>query len=111
MPNVSDCDARTFALQMYYIEVSNAMSSSGALTNVIHLLTNSQTLANLEFRECGLNDNAIYTLAKGLKHSKLKKLDLRDNHFTSRGATELDHVLKDHPTLTKEMVEMPIQLQ
>ena len=38
MPNVSDCDARTFALQMYYIEVSNAMSSSGALTNVSEML-------------------------------------------------------------------------
>ena len=36
MPNVSDSDARTLALRMYmyYIELSNGMSPSGALTNV-----------------------------------------------------------------------------
>ena len=34
MPNVSDSDARALALRMYYIEVSNGMSPSDALTNV-----------------------------------------------------------------------------
>eukprot|EP00731_Ephydatia_muelleri_P007421 Em0003g1669a len=70
---------------------------------LVQLLTNSQTLANLELRECGLDDGAIYSLAKGLEHSKLKKLGLGGNHFTTRGAIELDHVLQYHPTLTKEM--------
>ncbi|KAL5503431.1 hypothetical protein EMCRGX_G010382 [Ephydatia muelleri] len=74
---------------------------------LVQLLTNSQTLANLELRECGLDDGAIYSLAKGLEHSKLKKLGLGGNHFTTRGAIELDHVLQYHPTLTKEMVELP----
>ena len=77
----------------------------------MHLLTNNQTLEDLKLRVCGLDDDAICSLAKGLEHSKLKKLDLRGNDFTTRGATELDRVLKDHPTLTKEMVEMPSRLQ
>ena len=34
MLNVSDSDARGFALRMYYIEVSNGMSPTDAQTNV-----------------------------------------------------------------------------
>ena len=34
MPNVSDCEARAFALRMFYIEVSNGMSPTDAQTNV-----------------------------------------------------------------------------
>ncbi|KAL5503490.1 hypothetical protein EMCRGX_G010447 [Ephydatia muelleri] len=69
------------------------LGDQGAIV-IVQLLTNSQTLANLELRECGLDDGAIYSLAKGLEHSKLKKLDLGGNHFTTRGDIELDRVLK-----------------
>ena len=34
MPNVSDSEARAFALRMFYIEVSNGMSPTDAQTNV-----------------------------------------------------------------------------
>ena len=71
----------------------------------VQLLTNSQILATLELRECGLDDGAINSLTKGLEHSKLG--DLGGNHFTTREAIELDRVLQYHPTLTKEMVELP----
>lgn len=54
-------------------------------------------------RDCGLDDACICSLAKGIKHCKLKKLDLRDNDFVTREVTELRHVLKDHPTLVIEM--------
>ena len=50
-------------------------------------------------------------MAKCLEHSKLKKLDLGYNDFSTSGVSELDRVLKDHATLTKEMVEMPSRLQ
>ena len=36
MPHVSDRDARALAVRMYYIEVSNGMSPTDALTNVNH---------------------------------------------------------------------------
>ena len=43
MPNVSDSDARTLALRMYYIEVSKGMSTSDVLTNAseMFLVTSS----------------------------------------------------------------------
>ena len=59
---------------------------------------------------CGLNDDAICSLARGLKHCRLKKLDLRYNYFTQKGIDELYDVLNDHPTLTKEMVNMSNQV-
>lgn len=59
---------------------------------------------------CRLNDDAVPSLARGIKHSRLKKLDLRGNHFTQKGIDELYDVLNDHPTLTKEMVYMSNQL-
>ena len=34
MPNISDSEARVFALRMFYIEVSNGMSPTDAQTNV-----------------------------------------------------------------------------
>ena len=71
------------------------------------LLSNNKILQSLEVRGCGLDDDAICSLAKGLEHSKLKKLYLRGNTITAGGATKLGLVLKHHPTLTKEMVEVP----
>mgnify|MGYP006374154819 CR=1 FL=1 len=45
MPNVSDSDARAFALRMYYIEVSNGMSPTDAQTNVSQMfLVSSRTV-------------------------------------------------------------------
>ena len=70
------------------------------------LLTNNQTLEELELYGCGLDDDAMCSLARGLKHCKLKKLNLSGNPFTKRGASELYEVLKGHPTLKKEVVEM-----
>ena len=69
--------------------------------STVHLLTNNQTLEDLSLKWCGLDDDddAICSLAKGLQHSKLKKLNLVGNRITIRGFTELDRVLKDHPTL------------
>ena len=67
------------------------------------LLTNNKTLEYLKLWGCGLNDHAVCSLARGLKHCKLKKLDLDDNNFTERGASELHDVLKDHPTLAVQM--------
>ena len=76
------------------------------------LLTNNQTLENLSLQHCLLDDDDdICSLAKGLEHFKLKKLDLWGNHFTTRGATALYCVLKNHPTLTKEMVILPDNLK
>ena len=58
---------------------------------------------------CGLNDDAICSLARGLKHSRLKELYLQGNKFTQKGIDELYDVLNDHPTLSKEMVYMSHQ--
>ena len=45
MPNVSDSDARAFALRMYYIEVFNGMSPTDAQTNVSQMfLVSSRTV-------------------------------------------------------------------
>ena len=73
----------------------------------VHLLSKNQTLIDLKLSGCGLDDDAICSLAKGLEFSRLKTLSLHSNAFTQRGATALYTVLKDHPTLTKESVAMP----
>ena len=51
----------------------------------------------------------VCSLAMGLKDSRLKKLDLSYNYFTQKGTDELYDALKNHPTLTKEMVDMSYQ--
>ena len=66
-------------------------------------------MEHLKLRVCDLNDDAVCSLARGLKHSRLKDLDLRYNCFTKKGIDELYDVLNDHPTLTKEMVDMSDQ--
>lgn len=58
-----------------------------------------------------MQDDAIRSLVKGLERCKLKKLDLNLNTFTMGGAIELSHVLKNHPTFIKEMVQLPHGLQ
>ena len=77
----------------------------------VQLLSNNHTLENLELMYCDLNDDAICSLAKGLEHCKLKKLNLDDNYFTTRGNNELSRVLENHPTLTKESVQLSPCLQ
>ena len=68
MPNVSDSDARAFALRMYYIEVSNEMSPTDAQTNVSHMfLVCSRTIGRiwyvysegLQFFGCTFCDSSI----------------------------------------------------
>ena len=77
----------------------------------VQLLSNNHTLENLGLWRCRLNDDAICSLAKGLEHCKLKKLNLDDNDFTRRGTYDLSRVLENHPTLTKEMVILSHHLQ
>ena len=79
--------------------------------STVQLLTNNQTLEKVLLLGCGLDDAAICLLAKGLEHCKLKELDLSFNEVTMRGVTELSHVLKNHPTLTNEMVRLPYGLK
>eukprot|EP00731_Ephydatia_muelleri_P002940 Em0001g2940a len=92
------------------LDLSCNTFDSHSLAILVQLLTNNQTLEKLSLERCGLDDDAIYSLAKGLEHCKLKKLDLWNNDFTMRGVTELSHVLENHPTLTKEMVTLPYHL-
>ena len=72
------------------------------------LLTSNHTLKHLVLLLCHLSDDDICSLARGLKHSRLKKLDLWRN-YTQKGTDKLYDVLKDHPILTKEMVGMSEQ--
>ena len=47
MPNLSDSDARTLALRMFYIEVSNGMSAGEAEANVSHVTLASASPADI----------------------------------------------------------------
>ena len=55
----------------------------------------------LRLQRCGLCDEAICELCRGLKHCKLKKLDLEGNPFGEQGIKSLADVLKDNPSLER----------
>eukprot|EP00731_Ephydatia_muelleri_P034629 Em0069g4a len=70
---------------LIYLDLSGNTFNNQSIACLVQLLTNSQTLATLKLRECGLDEGAMNLLAKGLEHSKLKKLDLGGNHITTKG--------------------------
>eukprot|EP00731_Ephydatia_muelleri_P002935 Em0001g2935a len=105
------CSALEVNTTLTELDLSVNMFYHHSLASLVQLLTNNQTLEKLSFQLCGLDDDAICSLAKGLEHCKLRELDLSFNKFTMRGVTELSHVLKNHPTLIKKMVELPDGLQ
>ena len=74
----------------------------------VHLLTNNRTLLDLTLCSCGLDDDAVCSLAKGAEHCTLKKLNLSSNVFTKIGATALYDAIKDHPTLTKGTIALTL---
>eukprot|EP00731_Ephydatia_muelleri_P002922 Em0001g2922a len=101
------CSALEVNTTLTELDLSYNAFDDHSSASLVQLLTNNQTLEKLSLRWSGLDDDAICSLAKGLEHCQLKKLDLWINDFTMRGITELFHVLKNHPTLTKEMVTLP----
>eukprot|EP00731_Ephydatia_muelleri_P002943 Em0001g2943a len=102
------CSALKVNTTLTELDLSFNTFDDHSLASLVQLLTN---LEKLSLYNCYLDDDAICSLAKGLEHCKLKKLDLRINNFTTRGVTELSHVLKNHPTLIEKMVELPYGLQ
>ena len=77
-------------------------------STLAQLLAINKTLESLGLLLCGLDDDAICSLANGLQESKqLKQLGLERNDFTTAGVTKLQCVIKDHSTLTKKMIRLP----
>ena len=68
-------------------------------------LLSNKSLKHLFLLECGLGDDAICSLVKGIVQCKLKNLALKGTHFTETGITILNKALVNHRTLKKELVQ------